>query len=275
MPKRLAALLAVALSAACMGCATFDVPWWNRMPEASAKNPVVKIMCLWEPSEGRDPDGLPCRGFAGQLLFLGNKGGLPVKVHGDVTFYVFDDVGTPEQQGIPIHKFVFEKGTWDRHLKPGTFGASYHVFVPYMRRGMHEAMCAVRVKLAPPDGPPVYSDLCSIRLNGKPRDSAAGLQSPSPATVDAGADRQPRTTTIRVDTRPEDVPPLDSERVNRLLEDFLRRQAEQNPVGETPQQSGTERIRFNGKQVQVTPAEEPARTAHARSLEGQTTFIDQ
>jgi hypothetical protein len=266
-------LVAVSMSA---GCATFDVPWFDRVPEASAKNPVVKVMCMWEPAEGRDPNGLPCRGFAGQILFLGNKGGVPVKVHGDVKIYVFDDFGTVEEQATPLHVYNFE-GSWDRHLKVGTFGPAYHVFVPYTRRGQFEANCALRLQLQPPDGPAIYSDMCDINLKGKARD-----QLPEAATADAQLPAQPpapqtRTTTIPLDRRYEEprITPLDTERANRLLEEFLRKQTQEHPAPDAAieQSAAPERIRFDGQRVEVINRTPATHTAHADNLDGQTSYV--
>ena len=49
-------LLAGVLAGVLSGCATLHLPWdKNRVPQATAQNPVVRIVCLWEQAEGRDP----------------------------------------------------------------------------------------------------------------------------------------------------------------------------------------------------------------------------
>ncbi|HUQ72106.1 MAG TPA: hypothetical protein VM165_21445, partial [Planctomycetaceae bacterium] len=128
---------------AASGCATLQFPWDDKIPEASKKNPVMQVTCLWEPSEGRNPDGAPCRGFAGQILFLGNKGGTPVKVDGSVMVYLFDDQGTSEEeQAAPIHQYSFDAVAWSQHLRVGSMGPTYHVFIPYTRKGVYQANCS-------------------------------------------------------------------------------------------------------------------------------------
>ena len=191
------ALVCVALS----GCATLDLPWPNRIPEASLKNPVVRVLCLWEPSEGRDPKGLPCRGFAGQILFLGNQGGRPVKVNGTVKVYQFDDLGTEEEQAVPVHQFEFDAGAWNRHMKVGSFGAAYHVFIPYMRPGHHEANCAVYLKYTPHEGQPITSDMSHIYVKGRPRDDLAAARLAQNPEYVRMYDKQVQTTTIPMDDR--------------------------------------------------------------------------
>jgi len=228
---RFAALAALLSS---VGCATFDVPWFDRVPEASAKNPVVKVLCMWEPAEGRDPHGLPCRGFAGQILFLGNKGGVPVKVHGDVKIYVFDDFGTPEEQSVPVHQFAFDDRAWNNHLKVGTFGPAYYVFVPYTRHGNHEANCAVRIKYTPTEGIPIYSESCTINLKGKTRGfSASETEAIEPSAVE----RRVTTIPLRHDGDQPSISPLNVERANLLLEEFLWKKHNENLQERAPVRS--------------------------------------
>ncbi len=158
------------------GCATLQLPWdKNRVPQASSQNPAVRIVCLWEQAEGRDPDGLPCRGFAGQILFLANRNAMPVKVQGDVRIYLFDDVGTPDDQSKPLRQFDFTSDAWQVHLTKSAIGPSYSVFVPYVRRGRHNAQCSLRVRLTPKDGPVIFSEVAALPLRGPETSSETTL----------------------------------------------------------------------------------------------------
>ncbi len=160
-------LLAGVLAGVLSGCATLHLPWdKNRVPQATAQNPVVRIVCLWEQAEGRDPDGLPCRGFAGQILFLANRNAMPVQSQGDVRIYLFDDVGNPEEQSLPLRQFDFSSEAWQIHLTKSAIGPSYSVFVPYVRRGQTNAQCSLRVRLTPENGPVIFSDVASLPLRG-------------------------------------------------------------------------------------------------------------
>ena len=149
-----------------VGCSTLDVTkidWRSR--KATARHPAIRVVCLWEPAEGRDPKGVPCQGFAGQILFLTNSS-LPVSVDGDVRIYLFDDQGKGEEGDKPLHQFDFDSGSWSQHYSYGTLGPAYNVFVPYMRRGVYDANCALRVRLTPKNGPVVFSEMTSIGLMG-------------------------------------------------------------------------------------------------------------
>ena len=160
----------------------------DRIESASRHNPVVNIVCLWEPSEGHAPSGLPARGFAGQVMFFTNGSASPVNVDGDVTIYEFDDFGTPEEQTRPLHVFRFDSFAWNAHRRRGTLGPAYSVFVPHMRDHYCRAECALRIRFAAPDGRIVFSDMANITLKGpdvSAPDSAvrtAGFDSPASET---------------------------------------------------------------------------------------------
>jgi hypothetical protein len=198
-----------------VGCAT---PTLNlsridfRSRKATARNPAIHIVCLWEPAEGRDPKGVPCSGFAGQILFL-TSSQLPVSVDGDIKIYEFDDQGTPEQQSEPLHTFTFDSDSWNRHYTYGTLGPAYNVFVPYMRRGVTDATCALRVSLKPKNGPVIFSDMTNVQLLSFGKVKATNSKEPilDPRVEETvpedrtAADRRRKTTTISLNPR-NDLP---------------------------------------------------------------------
>lgn len=152
-------------------------------PEATPMDPVREIVCLWEPGEGIGLDGLPTRGFAGQILFFTGGHAEPAKVDGDVRIYVFDNHGTPEEQQRPIHQFDFDGGSWNTYLHDTNMGAAYQVFIPYTRKGGYGADCALRVRLTPKDGLPVFSKMATIQLQGRafPGDTTTSADAAPPA----------------------------------------------------------------------------------------------
>jgi hypothetical protein len=166
MPRHLTTWLGI-LGCLSSGCATLNFPWeQQKVSKASPQNPAVQIVCLWEQAEGRDPNGVPCRGFAGQILFLGNRQAKPVEIEGDVRIYLFDNVGTPDEQSRPLRQYDFDNESWKLHLTSTAVGPSYSVFVPYVRRGQANAQCALRVRLTPKDGPTLFSEFSSLPLKG-------------------------------------------------------------------------------------------------------------
>lgn len=167
--RSLSKLLAGWLLLTSVGCTTLNLQNLQhidlRSRRASARNPVVKIVCILEPAEGRDPKGVPCQGFAGQVLFL-TRSELPVSVDGEIRIYEFDNQGNEADQSKPLHTFDFDGEAWSQHYHYGTLGPAYSVFIPYMRRGISEATCAIRVRLKPKEGPAVFSEMTEIKLVG-------------------------------------------------------------------------------------------------------------
>lgn len=175
------AALALVLLSGC-GASSYVRIGKQKMLRATPENPAVHILAIWEPSEGRGLDGLPTKGFAGQLLFITRRSNSPVVVDGSVRVYVFDDVGTVEEQGRPIHQFDFSPEAWNVHVQNTTLGPSYHVFIPYTRENNpYQTKCALRVRMVSSAGEPIYSDLVEVTLPGKKRADYELAKSQTPA----------------------------------------------------------------------------------------------
>ncbi len=218
------------------GCATLQFPW-EKVPHASARNPVVQVLCLWEPAEGRDPEGRACRGFAGQIIFLGNKGGTPVAVDGKVRIKEYDEQSGSAEDSKPLHQFDFDAGSWNVHLHVGTLGPTYNVFIPYMRKGNHEARCELQLEFTPDQGMPISSAVMPLLLKSKRTNkeiaAAAAADSMIPIIQKSTSDRPPRTTTIPLDGRKpatemttrEQAMAAQLERMERMLQEFGMQQS--------------------------------------------------
>ena len=131
------------------------------------------VVAVWETGEGIGLDGLPTRGFAGQILFFtaDQRHPEPQLVDGDVTIYVFDDLGTVEENAEPIHQFNFDRESFAQFSTATNLGNAYQVFIPYTKKNFYEVTCSLRIKLTPEHGLPVYSKLASVILPGAPRPS--------------------------------------------------------------------------------------------------------
>jgi hypothetical protein len=165
--RRLSRLVAVSTLLILAGCASPGVFKFSKQdfPKSGPKNPVVRILGMWEPAKGMF-EGKSCRGFSAQVLFFAQHGDLPAQVDGDVRIYVFDDQGKEEDRATPFHEFVDPAETWNAFLSNGPLGATYSVFIPYSRPGFHEANCALRIRYSPKTGFPTYSELVNIVLPG-------------------------------------------------------------------------------------------------------------
>lgn len=164
-------VIAVAVCGFCFsGCSqTSSLLNFNKAPHASAKDPVIEILGLWEPADGRGPDGKPRRGCAGQVLFMTRGEQSPVRIDGDIVIHQFDDVGTPEEQAKPLHTFRFDTGSWSNHFAEGSLGPSYSVFIPYMRDSPYKTVCALRIQYTSVAGKIVHSSIAKINLPGPER----------------------------------------------------------------------------------------------------------
>lgn len=167
-------LLCTALALA--GCASPGFLKFGKdaFPKTGPKNPAVRIVTLWQQSEGMDLDNKTARGFAGQLLFFTKEGNVPAQVDGEVRVFVFDDQGTPDDQMKPLRTWEFKREAWNAHLCKSALGATYDVFIPYTRKGSHEAKCSLRVRYTPAGGGPViYSEMVNVLLPGPKQPGAA------------------------------------------------------------------------------------------------------
>ncbi len=149
-----------------VGCSSIPLFSRHKFIEADARHPVAEILCVWEAAEGRGLDNMPSRGFGGQILLFANGIKEPVKAAGDVRIYVFDEEGGSGDPSKPLHQFDFPAAVWNAFLTPSNLGATYQIFVPYTRKGLHPASCSLRVRFTPEGGLPVYSKMAIVDLAG-------------------------------------------------------------------------------------------------------------
>ena len=198
------------LLAACLsltaGCSSLTLPTTlTAAKQASAKpDPdarISQVLTIWQPGEGVGADGLPTRGFAGQILFFAAGNDAPVPVDGTVRIYVFDDQNIGEDAGKPVHVFNFEAAAWPKYRRETKLGTSYHLFIPYTRPGAHQAVCSLRTKFQNARGI-VLSEAADVLLEGRKRTAEVAAK-PKPAieTVSYKPGERPATLPARqVDT---------------------------------------------------------------------------
>lgn len=180
----------VALCGLLTGCATTELTSSktkaaSKFVKATPSKPAVKCLCVWQTADGFDAEGKPCRGLAGQVFFFNGDSSVPVVVDGTVRVYLFDDQGSEEDQTKPVNQFEIDSPTWNAQLTNTQFGPAYRLFVPYPRAGRHQAQLAVRLRMAPDNGPVVFSELSTVELAGyKPEKKAETDDSPTTAKVE-------------------------------------------------------------------------------------------
>ncbi|HCO25152.1 hypothetical protein [Gimesia maris] len=178
------------------GCTSLALSHWGLKKDhqyATAKKPAIEIVALWEPAEGKGVDGMPTRGFAGQLLFFQHNNTSPVYVKGEVYVNLYDDQGNATEQKNPIHQYKFDSGAWQVHAVESTLGPAYQVFIPYVRKGRDQAECALRVQLTQKDAPEIFSRMISVKLDGKTPQATQESVAQTPA-------KQPEKIKVEVDT---------------------------------------------------------------------------
>jgi len=185
--KPVSRLVLICLTLCLTGCAgTGLFHFSNDFPKPSLKNPVTRIVGLWQTAEGVAVNDAS-RGFSGQILFFANDEKLPVQVDGEVMIYVFDDQGSQEEQIKPIHQWRYPAESWNALLGKGPLGATYNVFIPYTRPGFHQADCTLRVRYTPKQGPTIYSEMVHIVLPGAKKKAKSPAEADGTASLTAAA----------------------------------------------------------------------------------------
>ncbi|MHC4878666.1 MAG: hypothetical protein ACYTGL_19630 [Planctomycetota bacterium] len=181
-PRSIAIL--ILLTSGLTGCSTVELA--DRPPRTHQSATASKCLCLWQQTEAQRSDGQAVRGFGGQVYFFPAEGEKPVSVDGTVHVFLFDDVGSSDEQARPIYETTFSSVEWNSMLSESQFGPVYSLFVPYPRGGKYEANCTVRVGLTGNDGSRVFSDMTPVRLAGLPRHK----EQPVDRTVDPRREQQ-------------------------------------------------------------------------------------
>lgn len=129
---------------------------------------VAKIVAIWEPSNGKNPEDQNCRGFAGQILFFGPTCETGARVKGRINIYEYDYYNPDSDENPePLHVFTFEPDAWDAHRIEGTLGHSYSVFIPYMNKHKDQVNCALKVELILEDGRKISTPETEVMLPGR------------------------------------------------------------------------------------------------------------
>jgi len=185
-----------------------------KVERADAKNPAVEILALWQASEGPGPNGVPIRGFAGQIYFFTQSKQAPVLVDGKVRIYLFDDHGSIKEQARPIGEYDCDSAGWNARAHNSALGPGYAVFIPYPRNDFHQSTCSLRIRFTPTVGPAIYSPPASVVLSGPPakpvQDDERIVQPPQPVTQSRqqGLQRASQATLTTSVTLPSPRPPF-------------------------------------------------------------------
>ena len=290
-------LLVSAFSAT--GCTTLGLSslWGSKTFEADARHPVTEVMCLWEAAEGTGLDGLPTRGFVGQVLFFTAGRPSPAKVDGEIRVFVFDDQGVNGDRAIPLHQFDFPGAAWNAFLTTTNFGTAYQLFIPYTRPGGMHADCEIRVRYTPKDGNPVYSRPCTVNLAGPRASSATAGRTGAAGRGGSGPGRQPilqashEEPALSAISEPRQLPSeirlgrnqellgaqnAKVDRLNRLASALVDEGGHSQPETEQPPPAAGGRRRLQSSAATVAPAaaEVPVEAPEASESEAHHLLLD-
>lgn len=185
-----------------IGCSSLSLPFGRHSSTAGDNGKPARCLCLWQPVNAEDASGQPVKGFGGQIYFFAAGSEEPIEVVGDVRVFVFDDMGTPEQQARPKNVEDYDSFVWTSFLNKSQFGSNYTVFVPYANASNYESICSVRLRLTRPDGSQLFSDMATVKLAGEPREDKSIRQLVSPREHSIRPDRS-RELKVDVEQRPE------------------------------------------------------------------------
>lgn len=280
--------LTLLAAASVSGCASFGRQSEAPIAYEASSNPAVRCLCLWNGGEAEGGAGGPSRGFVGQLYFFNSTDPSPVAVNGDLRVFVFDDVGTKEQQTRPMHEFEITADALQGFVKSTQLGPAYEIFVPYPRPGRNAANCSLRVRLSRADGSRVFSDMAEIKLSGAESAETIATVRDLPVAEELPQHIRARGETLGVQKdgaiRPASdtqVSDFDESRVasyQQKIDRFLRErgQRELQPVAAKPNRSDRSSFEPIGRQrLNPEPAPfqpEPATTRPIPTPEPSDTF---
>jgi hypothetical protein len=179
-----------------VGCSSLSLPHFDESETAAVSAKPARCLCLWQPVHGADASGQPVSGFGGQVYFFAAGSEEPIEVDGDVRVFIFDDIGTPEQQARPKDVQDYDSFVWKSFLTNSQFGPNYTVFVPHSTASKYESICSLRLRLDQPDGSQLFSDMATIKLAGEQREDKSIRQLVSPREHSIRPDR---SRELRVD----------------------------------------------------------------------------
>ncbi len=179
-----------------IGCTSLTVPHIEQSETTTIKGKPSRCLCMWQPVKAANASGQPVQGFGGQVFFFEAGSEEPIEVEGDVRVFVFDDVGTPEQQARPKTVKDFDSFVWKSFRNESQVGTNYAFFVPHDKASKYESNCSLRLRLDQPDGSQIFSDMATVKLAGELRRDKSIRQLVSPREHSIRPDR---SRELRVD----------------------------------------------------------------------------
>ncbi|GHT17017.1 hypothetical protein FACS1894189_2120 [Planctomycetales bacterium] len=98
--------------------------------------PAATVIAVWEPAVDTSGEK-PTRGFGGRIYFYDQEATRPVKIHGTVVVYAFDEEGRSAEDTKPSEGYVFDDKILNSNgvYKKSKLGPSYNLWVPWDTEG--------------------------------------------------------------------------------------------------------------------------------------------
>jgi hypothetical protein len=132
--------------------------------------PAQSVVAVWEPAVNTNGDK-PVRGFGGRVYFYDQSQTKPVKVHGDIVVYLFNEEGRMMDNTKPDEGYVFDDKTLNSKsvYKKSKLGPSYNLWIPVDSEGADGKAKKVSliVRYMPKKGASVVSSQSTAYLPGK------------------------------------------------------------------------------------------------------------
>ncbi|MBL8888802.1 MAG: hypothetical protein JNL67_02405 [Planctomycetaceae bacterium] len=157
------------------GCQTWGnksgaTAWWKKSKEpASPDDPEnfgepVKMDIAWKDDVLPGPDGKLQRGLGGRVHFL-DKDGKPIRVHGSMTVYGFDEQNGKATSPRPDERFHFKDEQLQSVYSKSSIGHSYNIWLPWDEQG-YQRHIAVLPIFRHPDGKLLKGEHSQAVLHG-------------------------------------------------------------------------------------------------------------
>ncbi|MDP1562903.1 MAG: hypothetical protein Q8M16_16110 [Pirellulaceae bacterium] len=157
------------------GCQTWgsksgSTTWWKNskepVPPDAPKNfgEAVKMDIAWKDDVLPGPDGRLQRGVGGRVHFL-DKNDKPIRVHGNMTVYGFDEHNGKATSPRPDKRFHFKDEELQNVYSQSSIGHSYNIWLPWDEQGYQRHIAVLPIFRAP-DGRLLKGDHAQAVLHG-------------------------------------------------------------------------------------------------------------
>lgn len=171
----IALLLLGSVVVANTGCQTWgakssSTAWWKKskepVPPDAPENfgEAVKMDIAWKDDVLPGPDGMLRRGVGGRVHFL-DKNDKPIRVHGSMTVYGFDEHNGQATSPRPDKRYHFKDEELQSVYSESTIGHSYNIWLPWDEQGYQRHVAMLPIFRAP-DGRLLKGDHAQAVLHG-------------------------------------------------------------------------------------------------------------